>query len=100
MYKMASRHNMGSNKLTNRPTCGGDKKAGLVPHGCNSWSHRAYSGGNNTLLRLWGGESTKRIATCADWHAAKWVTMNPTQSINAVPNAAKHQSARIGMPSV
>jgi hypothetical protein len=101
MYKMSSKlsrsRGTGSNSLTNRPTCGGDKKAGLVSHiGCSQWTHGYYSRANNTNYLV----SKSRMALCEDWKTMGWITMNPTQSNNTQPNAAKHQSARGGLPSV
>ena len=95
MYKMSSRlqrqRGNGGNLHTSRTNiCGGDKKAGLVPHAtCTGWTHRAYHRGNNTNYR------NGKMILCENWKTWGWITMNPTQGI-----AAKHQSARIGLPNL
>jgi hypothetical protein len=83
MYKMSSKlsrsRGTGSNSLTNRPTCGGDKKAGLVSRvGCSQWTSKFYGDANNTNYLV----SKSRMALCEDWKTMGWIHQ-PTSTFNS-----------------
>ena len=87
MYKMSSilqrQRGNGGNSITNRTNiCGGDKKAGLVPHGCTSWTHRAYHRANNTNYK------NGQMILCEDWKTWGWITNRPTQMSDHLTNGS------------